>query len=1005
MNNQLVNNNNNKHLCDFNECRKEFSTPSALKRHKNSHQPKAPKTRSIRFLDPLTPSNNFVSNNFARIELSPAVIQQEPTVVEVVEPVHVNLNTMVFYEDERPENPDYIDEVEDEDEPLGEHMGFTESTVDEPEDVVDEIEDQAPIVVNGEFFPFRDKIHLLMHQFYYRSGADVSQGLMKDIVKLVEDVVEAKLAYPHAKVPAPDLIFNFNDPRRTKNQIPLLKQTVHDVKVQKTVNGQEVEQTLQFSMNPPSEILKLFVANPSLVDGLSRLPDRTEGELVDSYQSHKWRSHELFQHPMVSVTIHGLLKDIWIGDLVKTDQMMMIVEGFYTLKHSIIMVEGYQVISVQDQFFLHNMPAKTSVPISQVSRIVCDSPETLVLNFESDVLVNSDLLLKCNAIVCKLTRPNPLKRPSSSSSSARKYKPVKVIPLNFFTDDMSGNRTKKHNKFDSWIMVPAALPLAQRHALENTAFICTDHLLSAMQMLPAIVQNLVKLENGVEMFLPSGESVIVVAPLQFITADNARHAEIASSRGAISKNPCRKCDWELKTPARVDGGDFNWRPRSESIVAAMYARYLASGGDKSFLVDTEAGYKLVGGQALVVLKSFDTMLDCPIELLHTIMLGVGKALVKCLLQDHLNPTEKSFLETRLHGYVSKGFSRKLRSSLRLHGSFLGRDYKILVQQVPILLNELIASGEIRSDRGILLIKNCFVDLGKLASLAYISRIKFNSSLYLTQVASNYNDLRLSVLYHDEFLKIKYPNRKGGNIYNSSKMHIMHHLVDDIFRFGSAIFFETEKGEQHNKFVREGLFRTNRQNPSRDVAVAFAKRMMARHILAGGSWFVEGQSIPLKASRKVLECASSVDTTVRDFADNNDQDPVVKLGSSGIFKNKHGNYLIGEVVKVDALTGEYKVVEYALLRGDEAITRFDELESDDVSSSLYHTCMKDGANNLLVFKTRAETSFREAEGQFVQILDISRRYNNYNLINISKFGTFWWALSHKKKIFFEMCVNL
>ncbi|KAI9328820.1 hypothetical protein BD770DRAFT_449750 [Pilaira anomala] len=128
---------------------------------------------------------------------------------------------------------------------------------------------------------------------------------------------------------------------------------------------------------------------------------------------------------------------------------------------------------------------------------------------------------------------------------------------------MSGNRTKKHNKFDSWIMVPAALPLAQRHALENTAFICTDHLLSAMQMLPAIVK---------------------------------------ICRGAISKNPCRKCDWELKTPARVDGGDFNWRPRSESIVAAMYARYLASGGDKSFLVDTEAGYKLVGGQALVVLN-------------------------------------------------------------------------------------------------------------------------------------------------------------------------------------------------------------------------------------------------------------------------------------------------------------------------------------------------------------------------------------------------------------------
>ena len=60
-------------------------------------------------------------------------------------------------------------------------------------------------------------------------------------------------------------------------------------------------------------------------------------------------------------------------------------------------------------------------------------------------------------------------------------------------------------------------------------------------------------------------------------------------------------------------------------------------------------------------------------------------------------------------------------------------------------------------------------------------------------------------------------------------------------------------------------------------------------------------------------------------------------------------------------------------------------------------MKDGAKNLVVFKTRAETSFREAEGQFVEILDMSRKYNNnYNLINISKFGTFWWALSHKEK---------
>ncbi|KAI8635890.1 hypothetical protein BD408DRAFT_314569, partial [Parasitella parasitica] len=69
--------------------------------------------------------------------------------------------------------------------------------------------------------------------------------------------------------------------------------------------------------------------------------------------------------------------------------------------------------------------------------------------------------------------------------------------------------------------------------------------------------------------------------------------------------------------------------------------------------------------------------------------------------------------------------------------------------------------------------------------------------------------------------------------NSSKMHILYHLTEDITRFGSAIFYETEKGEQFNKFIRETLFRTNRHNPSRDTAFAFGKRFMSNHVLTGG----------------------------------------------------------------------------------------------------------------------------------------------------------------------------
>lgn len=205
-----------------------------------------------------------------------------------------------------------------------------------------------------------------------------------------------------------------------------------------------------------------------------------------------------------------------------------------------------------------------------------------------------------------------------------------------------------------------------------------------------------------------------------------------------------------------------------------------------------------------------------------------------------------------------------------------------MQQIPIVLSQLMSSGEIE-DRsgGLKLICKCFDDLGKLVSLPYTSRIEFNKDLYLHATAATYNNLRLSVMAHDKYLKARFPTRKGViNIYNSSKFHILYHLVEDIFHFGPPIFYETEKGEQFNKFIRECLFRTNRQSPSRDVAVAFSKRLIAHHILTGGSWQVADRTVT--CSPKVLETASSFASTNRNFADNDDGSLKVKVRSTGVF---------------------------------------------------------------------------------------------------------------------------
>ncbi len=59
-------------------------------------------------------------------------------------------------------------------------------------------------------------------------------------------------------------------------------------------------------------------------------------------------------------------------------------------------------------------------------------------------------------------------------------RPVVMLPLLLFSDDTSGNRSKKWHKFDSWSVLFAGLP---RHEnMKNIHFICCSDAVSALDM-------------------------------------------------------------------------------------------------------------------------------------------------------------------------------------------------------------------------------------------------------------------------------------------------------------------------------------------------------------------------------------------------------------------------------------------------------------------------------------------------------------------------------------------
>ncbi|KAI8329271.1 hypothetical protein BD560DRAFT_441663 [Blakeslea trispora] len=166
------------------------------------------------------------------------------------------------------------------------------------------------------------------------------------------------------------------------------------------------------------------------------------------------------------------------------------------------------------------------------------------------------------------------------------------------------------------------------------------------------------------------------------------------------------------------------------------------------------------GQELLRLKAFNPILDTPVELLHTLPLGVGKGLLQLWWQEIL---------TKLKGYFEPQ---------RL---FCCRDFKQFIQVLPAILRRSIPN--IPKGHKLDLIAECFDTLGSLTSLLYM-RSSFPP------------DFRL-----DNHLFEWCIRRQDPVI--TTQASLLHHLKEDIISFwdsGSGSLFPGWFTTQDNNIV-------------------------------------------------------------------------------------------------------------------------------------------------------------------------------------------------------------
>ncbi|KAI7862044.1 hypothetical protein BDF14DRAFT_183527 [Spinellus fusiger] len=266
-------------------------------------------------------------------------------------------------------------------------------------------------------FPFASRLEMIFHHFFSKNKSCFSKALAGKVMSLCQDVRDATLANPQEKMPALDRILNLE--KRAKSNVPKFPTTTHQVAVVKKFKGLPPTTTTQeFSMNKPSKHLRLLTTNPLKTTMLSALPDRTPEQSVLPQQGEKWKTHLLFQHPMVTVTINNISVDLWVGDLVYASPGESVTSPYklasFFMSSSRLMANAYEEAS----------------GLSSVRTIV-------ILDIVKDIQLS-------NNTHTNSTAHHPLKKIATSTTNPnRQFMPVKSVPLNLFLDDTSGNTTKK----------------------------------------------------------------------------------------------------------------------------------------------------------------------------------------------------------------------------------------------------------------------------------------------------------------------------------------------------------------------------------------------------------------------------------------------------------------------------------------------------------------------------------------------------------------------------------
>ncbi|KAJ7766095.1 hypothetical protein B0H16DRAFT_1793006, partial [Mycena metata] len=574
-----------------------------------------------------------------------------------------------------------------------------------------------------------------------------------------------------------------------------------------------------FYMNDPRAIIAKDWANPTtrkLIHVYPEIPE--DGVIREIWHAEKWRKN--MDLDILSPMYTAPLKHYYVNEAARLGDGRIVVPIRWVQFRGRIYADAFNV-SINDQDF---------GTINDVGTIfIC--AEDLTENYYD--LEQLGKIPKWGASTIEAGHPSRMPNPKRKIAKGR---PMYSSFVNYFADDVSGNKSKSWNKHWNAYMTHQNLPRKLLQQEFHVHFVSTSPNATVseqfLEFKAAVEQTH---EDPVEVLDESGNATCFCIHCNTGFSDNPMQSEVASHIGGKGNCFCRKC--------RV-GGNQKEKATDEGYHALFEAGVPRT---KEFIIrELEKQVKLACSGTLKPVKemrkdepdrsaedirdelvqwtvdnrdriySFDPTKDTPIELLHTILLGIIKYIW------HITHTPWSAEQKRTYGLRLQstnidGLSLPpIRSAyiLQYAGSLIGRQLKTLAQTNIFHIYGLVSDNQFTAWKA----------AGELSALLWVPEIR-NPSEYR-------QDLRIAIAnVLDIFAEID-----PSKIVTKIKYHLLVHAPDeDVVQFGPLIGVATEVFESFNGVFRLCSVLSNHLAPSRDIAAQLGDQEGLKHRLTGGWW--------------------------------------------------------------------------------------------------------------------------------------------------------------------------